>query len=268
MEKCLNCAAELHGKFCHECGQKVLDPSDRTLKHLVYQFLGSAFFLENNFAKNLWTLLTKPGKLPVDFIEGRRKRWMPPFSLFLLVNLFYFLYSPLSDLNLGLDEQLYQYHHRGLANKLVNAKLRDEGVTMEQYAQEYNKKSTSYSNSLIVLHIPIFAGFLSLIYYRKKYLLADHFIYGIYFFAFVLVLGLIQVGLIYAFIHSIGKVIFNITGFGFTFFILWYLFFSLKRTYKQKPWKALLTVFPVFFAFLVCHLLYRTILFLIIFVVT
>lgn len=267
MEKCLNCSAELHGKFCHECGQKVLEPGDRTLKHLVYQFLGSAFFLENNFVKNLWTLLTKPGKLPLDFIEGRRKRWMPPFSLFLLVNLFYFLYSPLSDLNLRLHEQLNQFHGR-LATKLVNTKLQERGITMEQYAPEYNKKSTSYSNSLIILHLPIYAGFLTLIYYRKRYFFADHFIHGIYFFAFVLILGLIQTGLIYALMDLFGQKIFNVTGFGFAIFVLLYLFFSLKRTYKQKEWQALLAVFPVFAAFAISHLLYRAILFLIIFIVT
>jgi hypothetical protein len=68
-KKCQNCNTKLNGKFCHVCGQKVLEPSERTFKHLIFQFLGSAFFLENNFLKNLWNLAAHPGRLALDFIE-------------------------------------------------------------------------------------------------------------------------------------------------------------------------------------------------------
>lgn len=268
MKNCLNCAAELHGKFCHECGQKVIEPQDRTIKNFIYQFFGSAFFLENNFLKNLWTLTTKPGQLPLDFIEGRRKRWMSPFSLFLLINLLYFLYTPLSDLNLSLREQVHQPHHGKLANYLVNRKINAEEITFEEYASEYHKKSSSLANSLIVVHLPIFAAFLSLFFYRRKHLFVDHFIYAIYFFAFVLLLAFIQSVIIYVFINQLGSKAFSVLGFFVFAFILVYLYFSLRKTYGQKTWQALLTIPPVVLAFLISHLLYRTILFLIVLAAT
>ncbi len=268
MKDCLNCSTELHGKYCHECGQKVIEPQDRTIKNFIYQFFGAAFFLENNFLRNLWTLATKPGQLPLDFIEGRRKRWMSPFSLFLLVNLFYFLYSPLTDLNLSLKEQLHQPHHGNLANHLVSKKISAEGITLEQYSSEYRKKSSSIANSLIVLHLPVFAVFLALFYYRKKYLFVDHFIYAIYLFAFVLLLALIQSVLIYAFVRELGSKVFSVLGFLVFILIIVYLYFSLKKTYEQKTWQALLTIPPVIIAFIVSHFLYRTILFLIVLALT
>ncbi|NJN41577.1 MAG: DUF3667 domain-containing protein [Flammeovirgaceae bacterium] len=67
--------------------------------------------------KNLFTLLVRPGKQCKDFIYGARKRWMPPFSIFLLINLMYFIFTPLSDLDLSLEEQLLQDHHAKIAEK-------------------------------------------------------------------------------------------------------------------------------------------------------
>ena len=268
MEKCPNCSAMLYGKYCHACGQKVPEPGDRTILHFIYQFFGSAFFLENNFLKNLWILIRKPGQIPLDFIEGRRKRWMPPFSLFLLINLFYFLYTPLTDLNLRLNEQLNQFHHSNLARHLVNHRLNRRGVTLETYSLEYNKKSTSYANSLIILHLPVFAGFLALIFIRKKYFFSDHFIFGLYFLAFVLLMALIQSAFIYLLIGSFGRAIFEATGSALLIFILLYLFLSLRKTYSLNNGMALISTLPVFIAFIISHFLYRTILFLIVFCVT
>jgi hypothetical protein len=236
----------------------------------MYQFVGSAFFLENNFAKNLWNLVAHPGKLPLDFIEGRRKRWMPPFSLFLLINLFYFWFSPLTDLNLRLQEQVTQFHHVGWADKLVNNKLEREDISFDEYATRYNKKSTGYSNSLIILHIPIFAFFLSLIYFRMRYFFVDHFIYALYFFAFILFVGLAQSGVIYMLIDwlGFGREVFSWMGIILAFVALTYMFASLKRTYYQPTGWAVAAVLPVFVAFALTHFIYRTILFLIIFAVT
>jgi hypothetical protein len=270
MDVCPNCSTELKGRFCYSCGQKVIESKERTLKHFIYQFFGSAFFLENNFMKNVWTLAVKPGRLPLDFIEGRRKRWMPPFSLFLLINLFYFWYSPLSDLNLTLHEQERQFHHAGWAERMVNSRLEQRGISFDEYAEVYNQKSTGYSNSLIVLHLPIFAAFLSLFYIRKKYFFADHFIFSLYYFAFVLLVGLIQSGLLYVFIVWLGldRSVFGILKVAFAVVVPPYTFFALRKTYALKIGWALAGVVPVVLALLVTHFVYRTILFLIIFAVT
>jgi hypothetical protein len=102
--RCLNCNTLLQGNFCHTCGQKFIEQKERTLKYFIIQFFGAAFFLENSFIKNLWRLLSTPGLMAHDFVEGRRKRWMAPFSLFLLINLIYFIVNPLTDFNLPLHD--------------------------------------------------------------------------------------------------------------------------------------------------------------------
>jgi Protein of unknown function (DUF3667) len=263
---CLNCGALLHGKFCGECGQKQLDDDERTLKHLFYQFLGSAFFLENNFFKNLWYLLARPGRQALDFIEGRRKRWMPPFSLFLLVNLFYFWYTPLSDYNLRLGEQLHQ-PHAFVANDMVNKRLKERSVTYEEYAQTYNAKSSAYSNSLIIIHIPLFAFFVSLLYLRKNYFFADFFVYGLYFFAFVLLSSLL-ISYIIIFVDQLFRDFSGLLSILLYSSTIIYAMTSLKKVFSDSWMITSLKLFPVLAIYMGVHFIYRAILFFIIFAVT
>jgi hypothetical protein len=264
---CLNCGASLQGKFCHDCGQKVIEPNERTVRHFLIQFLGSAFFLENNFVKNLWILLTKPGLLTADFIEGKRKRWMPPLSIFLLINLFYFWFSPLTDLNLRLSEQLMQPQHAQLAHYMVDTKLKTETISRDELEDRYNKKSSTFANTLIIIHIPIFAVFMALLFARKRFLYTDHFIYALHFFSVALIIGLVQSGLVYLFawLDILNPSLWPFISLLFLIFILIYAFLSVKRVYQQKAVLALILIVPILFFFIVAHFIYRTILFLITF---
>ena len=154
---------------------------------------------------------------------------------------------------------------------LVTKKLESENITMEQYTEKYNQKSTGYSNSLVILHIPIFAFLLSLIYFRKKYFYVDHMIYAIYFLAFLLLAGLLRVGIVYILMLMFaehGEIIWSISGAIFLISIFTYVYFSVKPTYHQKTWRAVPAMVPVFAAFVISHMIYRTLLFLIIFSVT
>ena len=42
---CANCQGELKGKFCHQCGQKLITEDDKKLKHFFIEFFDSLFFL-------------------------------------------------------------------------------------------------------------------------------------------------------------------------------------------------------------------------------
>lgn len=268
---CLNCNTILHGKFCHECGQKITEPTERTLKHFVFQFFGSAFFLENNFLKNVWTLFTKPGKLTIDMIEGRRKRWMPPFSLFLLINLFYFWYTPFSDFNQTLFEQTHFSPYHDFANKMVIKKLANENVTLEAYTEVYNKKSAVYANSLIIFHIPIMAVFLSLLFYRNKYFYADHFLFALHLLGFILLTAL-SVGLVLAIdrhlLSFLSPALLSVVQFFFGAAILIYAWKAISNVYKRKWWATSLYLPLTIGFFLFTHMLYRFFLFLIVYTVT
>ena len=96
-EPCLNCGGIINGSFCYQCGQKALDNNDRSMSTLLGGFFTNLFFLDNRFFISLRMLLIRPGTMTIDFLGGQRKKFLPPVTLFLFVNLIYFLLSPLSD---------------------------------------------------------------------------------------------------------------------------------------------------------------------------
>ena len=204
--------------------------------------------------------------MTLDILEGRRKKWMPPISLFLLINLFYFGFTRLADLNLSLSDQLRQPHHSGLASYLVDRKLSKENITLEDLSSAYNRKSSTFANTLIILHVPIFAAFLALLLFKKKFFYTDHFIYSLHFVSLVLLLGLIQSGLIslFSWLHLLTKAFWPVFGSISLGVIVLYAFFSIKKVYQYKTVYATLLVLPITMMFVATHMIYRTIQFLII----
>jgi hypothetical protein len=158
----------------------------------------------------------------------------------------------------------------------VDEKLEKNQLSLDEYSTMYNTKSTSYANSLVILHVPIFAVFLLILYWRKPYYYADHFIYALYFCAFILLGALFQTALLYALFYSLQflniefktSTLYNITGMFYGISILLYTFFSLRKAYYQRYWQVAVALIPFLFFFLVTHFLYRTILFLIIYSAT
>src|SRR5262245_56481821 len=94
---CANCGARLYGAYCAVCGQKRFVEADRRFGNLIRQFVAAATDLDGRLWGTLRALMLEPGRLSRDYIDGRRVRWMPPITLFLLVNLVYFFFAPQSD---------------------------------------------------------------------------------------------------------------------------------------------------------------------------
>lgn len=88
--RCLNCGAALAGRYCSACGQR----DDRHV-HSLGHFLAEAFegltHADSRVWKTLWPLLVRPGFLTREFFAGRRQRYLPPFRLYIVVSLLFFL---------------------------------------------------------------------------------------------------------------------------------------------------------------------------------
>jgi len=267
MNTCPNCSTSLSGKFCHSCGQKLIEPDERTLKHLVFQFFGAAFFLENSFLRNLWVLFSKPGLQTIDFIEGRRKRWMNPFSLFLLINLAFFIINPASDFSLSLADQVNLQVHSPMVAPLIIERLKIRNVSFDEYALSYKTQSDTLSKTLIIINVPFSALFFSLWFFRRKMFFADHFVFFLHTYAFLLFTAVVLYILLFAYSWAGGTLYWSwtppviIIG-----LIVYYIFWALRRTYYPKRiWSTLLTVLYSFFVMAITHLVYRFILFMITF---
>ncbi|HVU18442.1 MAG TPA: DUF3667 domain-containing protein [Candidatus Didemnitutus sp.] len=87
---CQNCGAELHGPFCHRCGQHDFE-FHRSFGHVFLEALENFFHFDEKFFRNVFTLLFRPGRLSADFNAGKRAGQMPPFRLYLFISVLFFL---------------------------------------------------------------------------------------------------------------------------------------------------------------------------------
>lgn len=97
----MNCNAEVHGKYCHVCGQENLEPTE-SLWHLITHFFNDITHFDGKFFSTLGLLLTRPGFLPAEYKMGRRNSYLNPvrmyiFSSFLFFLLFFTVLTPKGD---------------------------------------------------------------------------------------------------------------------------------------------------------------------------
>ncbi|HEV8445893.1 MAG TPA: DUF3667 domain-containing protein [Gemmatimonadaceae bacterium] len=89
---CLNCGEPLHGAFCSNCGQRAVPPRP-SLRELLGEAFAEFSGWDGKLAATLRLLVTRPGQLTVDFLDGKRARYITPLRLYLSVSLVYFLLS-------------------------------------------------------------------------------------------------------------------------------------------------------------------------------
>jgi hypothetical protein len=95
-ENCLNCGEVLTGQHCSHCGQhakvRVL-----SLWGLIKDVIGDLLDADSRVWRTLVPLAFRPGLLTQEFLRGRRARYTPPFRMYLVLSLVFFVVASLSD---------------------------------------------------------------------------------------------------------------------------------------------------------------------------
>ena len=132
-------------------------------------------------------ILLNPGKFSKDFVEGRRKKYMKPISMFLLANLIYFLFPMVNTFTTSLDYQTRIFSYSDIAKEWVDLRVADREISFETYEQEYNEKTAELSKLLLILMAFMLAlCFLPIHIGSQQNLLADHFTIGLEVMSFTL----------------------------------------------------------------------------------
>lgn len=87
---CLNCGTAVTGQYCGQCGQRATTRLI-SLWELVSDAFGDLFELDSRLWRTMLPLLIRPGLLTRDYLQGRRARYMPPFRMYLVLSLLFFL---------------------------------------------------------------------------------------------------------------------------------------------------------------------------------
>ena len=77
---CLNCQTELHGEYCHVCGQHAKQQKP-TVKEFILEYMNIAFVWDQHFTKTISYLLRKPGYLTNEYVSGKFVSYTHPLKL-------------------------------------------------------------------------------------------------------------------------------------------------------------------------------------------
>ncbi len=93
--QCRNCGEALSGRFCSNCGQSADIHVPSTLE-LIHDALEGITHSDSRLWRTLYLLWFKPGRLTQEFVAGRRMAYLPPFRLYLVVSVIFFLIASFS----------------------------------------------------------------------------------------------------------------------------------------------------------------------------
>ena len=101
---CANCQAPLGGEYCPACGQRD-EPHLHSVAHFFAEAFESITHADSRLWRTLWFLLAKPGRLTLEFFQGHRVSYLPPFRLYLVISLVFFLVATPEDgtVNVNID---------------------------------------------------------------------------------------------------------------------------------------------------------------------
>jgi len=96
-KRCLNCGALLTGRYCAECSQAA-DVHMPSTRELLHEALEGITHSDSRLWQTLYLLWFKPGKLTQEFAAGRRAAYLPPFRLYLVLSVIFFLVASVSPM--------------------------------------------------------------------------------------------------------------------------------------------------------------------------
>jgi hypothetical protein len=181
---CKSCGNTFDGKYCNECGERVIDPKDRYLRHFFSELLNAFTFADNKFWRTVRILIVQPGQLSLDYSIGIRQKYMKPVSLFFLANFVYFLFPIFEIFTTSLHAQTHFFPYSDFALEWVQSAVAKRGISLEAFSLLYDEKTAELSKLLLVLIVFIMSLFIQMIHVRSKKPFADHLLFSFEFFTF------------------------------------------------------------------------------------
>ena len=171
---CKSCGHVFTGVYCNLCGEKVIEPKDRSLRTFFSNILIAITFADNRFVRTLWLTIKNPGFLSREYADGRRVNYLRPLQLFFILNLVYFLFPVLQLFNSSLRTQMYYLFHSNMVRNLVVNRLVMENMSLEGFTLMYDDKTTGLAKLLMVVFVLLSSLPLSLIFMKKNRYFTDH----------------------------------------------------------------------------------------------
>jgi hypothetical protein len=209
---CANCGTPVASNFCPSCGQETTlhVPSAGEFLH---EFVGHYVALEGKLWKSLVLLLFRPGRLTLEYLQGRRARYVLPLRLYLTFSLIFFAMFKYigGEIHIGREykdraqtqaetqaearqarEQLREattkaVREGGVAGALAGAAAKanetddlSDVLTSQRKQDKLKAAFYGYTPYAIFALMPVFAFFLKLLYLRSGRRYGEHLLFALH----------------------------------------------------------------------------------------
>jgi len=185
---CPSCGSAATTRYCGSCGEeKILatlpSAGGKTSTGQRRSFVG-------RMLASLRALASPPGQLTADWISGRRVGYLSPLSLFLWVNVAFFLVQSASGLGIltwPLRIHLSADSIGWLTNRLLAQHRPDVTASNDSFAELFNALEAVHAKSLVIVMIPAFALILGALLMDRREPFKNSLTFATHFFAFALI---------------------------------------------------------------------------------
>jgi hypothetical protein len=113
-ENCLNCGEVLTGQHCSYCGQRA-KVRVLSLGSLLHDLFSDLTEWDSRMWRTLRPLVFKPGHITREYLRGRRTMYSPPFRMYLVLSLAFFLTA-----SIGVEPQVSFQNGTGINLQIGN----------------------------------------------------------------------------------------------------------------------------------------------------
>jgi hypothetical protein len=227
MITCQNCEYHFDSNFCPSCGQSAhIHPI--TVRHVSHDLVHAFTHADKGFLLTLKALLSRPGIVALEYINGKRKKYFNPIS-FLVITMAISAY---------LSYKSGYFESMGRKPKTEQSVMIDEKSSVHELAKKETSRIIVVEGKLLglILITPLLA-LLSWIFFRKpQHGYAEHFVLHSYLF------GLSNVARVVIFIplHLMlpGKI--QLVDMAFQFVFLTYMIIGSRQFFQRNIWMTIL----------------------------
>jgi hypothetical protein len=193
--RCHNCGAALEGAFCASCGQRSV-PVNPTVSELAGDAWNELSGYDGRIAASFRNLM-RPGQLTVDYLQGRRARYLPPVRLYLITSVVYFLVAAAAPqgaggLRIGVWDDRGDMQLSAEDRAALDAELADSPwpvrVMLDSIAKDpeaFRARIFTILPRVFIAMLPVYAGIVWLFYRQMRFPAALVFAVHLHAFAFL-----------------------------------------------------------------------------------
>ncbi|HEX8906590.1 MAG TPA: DUF3667 domain-containing protein, partial [Longimicrobiaceae bacterium] len=175
---CPSCGTALAGEYCHACGERRHSDERFSLRHFLADAWEDVFDLDSRALRSLRLLVTRPGLLTLEALQGRRRPYVGALRMYLVVfavTLFLSTLLPTSPDGKSADRLTLMF------KQLVHTLAVKRGMTDEAARQALMQASAQHVSWLSVLIPVLFAGFLYAVFRRRRPWYGQHLVFATHF---------------------------------------------------------------------------------------